>query len=72
MKREIGVRAEVVVSLAIIMVTATALVTAFLLWAHAQHLARLRPVMTRGLVEEARSPHFALGAVSDGVDWWSV
>lgn len=67
-----GVRAEIVVSLAIIMVTATALITAFLLWAHAQQLARVRPLVARGLVEEARSPRFALGAVSDGVDWWTV
>ena len=66
-----GVRGEVVVSLAIIMVTATTLLTAFLLWTHAEQLARLRPHVARGLITEARSPHFALGALTDG-DWWSV
>jgi signal transduction histidine kinase len=67
-----GVRAEVLVSLAIIMVTATALLSAFLLWAHTEQLSRLGPLVARGLIEQARSPRFALGALSDGVDWWSV
>lgn len=67
-----GIRAEVVVSLAIIMVTATALLSAFLLWAHTEQLSRLRHLVARGLIEEARSPRFALGALDDGVDWWSV
>jgi len=67
-----GVRAEVVVSLAIIMVTATALLSGFLLWSHSEQLARLRPLVARGMIEEARSPRFVLGATTEGVDWWSV
>lgn len=67
-----GLRTEVVVSLAIVMVTATTLLSAFLLWSHAEQINRLRPLVARGLIEEARSPRFALGGVSDGIDWWSV
>jgi len=67
-----GLRSEVVVSLAIVMVTATTLLAAFLLWSHAEQITRLRPLVARGLIEEARSPRFALGAVSEGVDWWSI
>jgi len=67
-----GVRSEVVVSLAIIMVTATTMLAGLLLWAHAEQLTRLQSVIARGLIEEARSPRFALGSLSDRVDWWSV
>ncbi len=67
-----GLRTEVVISLAIVMVTATTLLSAFLLRSHAEQISRLRPLVARGLIDEARSPRFMLGGVSDGVDWWSV
>lgn len=67
-----GAQSEVVVSLAIIMVTATTLLTAFFLRTHAIQIERIQGLLGRALLAEARSAAFALGVVSDGAEWWTL
>ncbi len=67
-----GLHAEILSSLAIIMLTATALLTAFFFRTHAAQVESLQELLGRALLAEARAPTFAVGAVSSGVDWWTV
>jgi C4-dicarboxylate-specific signal transduction histidine kinase len=67
-----GAQSEVVVSLAIIMVTATTLLTAFFLRTHALQVESMQVLLGRALLAEARAPTFSVGLVSEGVDWWTI
>ena len=67
-----GVQAEVLLSLAVVMVTATALLAAFFFKTHAAQVDRLRGLVGRALIAEVRSPHFALESGAAGTRWWIV
>jgi signal transduction histidine kinase len=67
-----GVQAEVVASLAIIMVTATALLTAFLFRTQAAQVETVQGLLGQALLSEARSPTYAVGMTTPGVEWWTL
>jgi signal transduction histidine kinase len=67
-----GVLAEVVASLAIIMVTATALLTAYLFRTQAAQLESVQELLGDALLAEARSPTYAVGMTTKGVQWWTL
>ena len=67
-----GVQAEVVASLAIIMVTATALLTAFLFRTQAAQVEAVQGLIGQALLAEARSPTYAVGMTTPGVEWWTL
>jgi signal transduction histidine kinase len=67
-----GIEREVVVSLAVLMASATGLLMGLFLWAQDIQSERLQPLLGRALLEEANGPVFRMGAVSPGIDWWIV
>ena len=67
-----GVQAEVLASLALVMVTAIGLLTVFFFEAHAKHLDRLAPLLGRGLREEAANSALAYRDVSASASWFRV
>jgi len=67
-----GIVGEVLVSLAVVMVTATGLLASFFIQSHASQIERLRGLLGRALVAEARGPLIAQGIASHGLRWWWV
>lgn len=67
-----GVQAEVLASLALVMLTATALLSAFFLKTNTAQIDQLQGLLGRALVAEARSPTFVMDQVSPEVRWWTV
>jgi len=67
-----GVRAEILLSLALVMLTANLLLAAFFLESHAAQLHRWQGWLGRALAEEARSPTFGLPSGAGDVAWWWV
>jgi two-component system NtrC family sensor kinase len=65
-----GVQAEVLVSLAVVMVTATALLAGFFLKTHAAQVERLRGLIGSALAAEVRSPTFELDLQTSSFQWW--
>jgi two-component system NtrC family sensor kinase len=61
---------EVLVSLAVVMVTATALLAGFLFKTHATQIERLRGLIGSALAIEARSRNFVIDLQTDPVLWW--
>ncbi|MCZ6464742.1 MAG: HAMP domain-containing protein, partial [Proteobacteria bacterium] len=72
MSRRRGVQAEVLLSLAVVMVTATALLSAFFFKTHAAQLDRLRGFVGRALIAEVQAPGFFFDAGTPGARWWIV
>jgi two-component system NtrC family sensor kinase len=67
-----GIQAEILVSLAVVMVTATGLLSAFFFKTHAAQIDRLRDAVGRALIAEVRSPTFSFSPGSEGATWWTV
>jgi signal transduction histidine kinase len=67
-----GLQAEVLVSLAIVMLTATGMLGIVLIKDHEAHVERLRDLAVRGLVAEVRSPFGPSRNRSDGARWWMI
>jgi two-component system NtrC family sensor kinase len=67
-----GIQREVVVSLAVLMASATGLLMGLFLWAQGIQSERLQPLLARALHDEANGPVFRMGGVSPGIDWWIV
>jgi signal transduction histidine kinase len=67
-----GLQAEVLASLAIVMLTATGMLGIVLIKDHEAHVERLRDLAVRGLVAEAHSPLGPLRNRSDGARWWMI
>jgi signal transduction histidine kinase len=65
-----GLQGEILLSLAVVMATATGVLAATLARSHAAASERLAALAARALVEEARSP--LAGAAVPGVLWWTV
>ncbi len=59
-------------SLALVMVTATALLAAFLFEAHASQTERLSPLLGRQLAQEARTIRLGYPAGESGASWFIV
>ncbi len=72
MSRRRGVQAEILTSLAVVMVTATGLLTAFFLKAHTAQVERLQGLLGRALSAEARTSNAILGTGTPGIEWWAV
>jgi len=72
MPRRGGVQAEVLASLALVMLTATALLAAFLLRTHAAQIERIQGLLGAALLAEASAPAFGIESAPHGLDWWSV
>lgn len=70
MVRERGVQVEVLVSLAVVMVTATVLLAGFLLKTQATQIERVRGLIGSALAAEARSPSFVIDLQTGPVRWW--
>lgn len=64
-----GLQAEVLVSLSIVMLTATGILGIVLEATHERHVHQLRELAARSLVAEARSP---LDPTVPGAHWWQV
>ncbi|MGH0037793.1 MAG: sensor histidine kinase [Myxococcota bacterium] len=71
-RRRVGIVGEVLASLAVVMLTATGLLTAFFLKSHANQVDRLRGLIGRALVAEAQGPLLAEGQLSKDLRWWLV
>ncbi len=67
-----GVQAEVLVSLALAMTTAVALLAAFFLQAHANHLERLAPALGRALAAEADRAPLGITETVGSATWFRV
>ncbi len=67
-----GIQGELLVSLALVMITATLLLAAFFLQAHAANLERLVPVLARALAAEARSSAVAYGDTVGSATWFRI
>lgn len=67
-----GVQAEVLASLALVMVTAIGLLTIFFFEAHTKHLDRLAPLLGRGLRDEAANSALAYRDVLTSASWFRV
>ena len=65
-----GLQAEILASLAIVMLTATGMLGIVLIKDHEAHVDRLRDLAVRGLVAEAHSPLGPRRNRSDGARWW--
>jgi signal transduction histidine kinase len=64
-----GLQAEIVASLAVVMLLATALLAAVLV---ASHEARLRELLGRALLAEAQASDAGLGLAVPEADWWTL
>jgi two-component system NtrC family sensor kinase len=67
-----GVQGEVLVSLALAMITAIGLLAAFLLKTHANHLEELAPLLGKGLVADAAGSTVEWGDAVGKVVWFRV
>jgi C4-dicarboxylate-specific signal transduction histidine kinase len=67
-----GVQAEILVSLALAMVTAIGLLTAFFLQAHSAHLERLVPSLGKALALEAESSAVGFGDTVASATWFRL
>jgi len=65
-----GLQAEVLLSLAVLFTTATAVFGVVLVRSHEARARQLRPMLARMLEQEARSPLAALAPVVPGQRWW--
>ncbi len=70
--RELGIQTEVLLSLAVVMVTATSLLAAFLLETHASQAERWSPLLGRHLAREARSARAGYEGGMSGARWYIV
>ena len=70
--QERGVQAEVLTSLALVMVTAIGLLAIFFFEAHAKQLDRLVPLLARGLQDEAANSALAYRDVLGSASWFRV
>jgi len=64
-----GLQAEIVASLGVVMLLATALLAAVLV---ASHEARLRDLLGRALLAEAQAREAGLGLAVPDTDWWTL
>jgi signal transduction histidine kinase len=71
-RRGWGLEAEVLLSLAVVMATATGVLAATLARAHADASERMAALAARSLVSEARSPLAEGESAAVGVRWWTV
>jgi len=69
--RRRGLQSEVLVSLAVVMLTATFVLAALLVKTHEASVRRLRPLAARALLEHARGP-LAGSPLVPGLRWWAV
>jgi signal transduction histidine kinase len=67
-----GLQSEILLSLAVVMATATGVLAATLARAHAAASERLARLAAQALVAEARSPLSAAGPGTGGARWWTV
>ncbi len=67
-----GIVGEVLASLAIVMITASAMLTAFFLKSHSNQIERLRGLVGHALVAQARGPLVVEDSLSPGIRWWWV
>jgi len=67
-----GLQAEVLVSLAIVMLTATGMLGIVLIKDHETHVDRLRDLAVQSLVAEANSPLGPSRTREDGTRWWMI
>ena len=72
MDRQRGLQAEILVNLAVGMVTATLVLGAVLVAIQEAHTARLREVLAHGLSSQARSPLLSATGGQPGSAWWIV
>ena len=72
MARRRGLQTEVLMSLALVMLAATAVLAAVLVGAHEAHLLQIRQLAARALIAEARSPLLPESVGLPGVRWWIV
>jgi signal transduction histidine kinase len=70
--RRPGIVGEVLASLAVVMVTASGILTAFFLKTHANQVERLRGLIGRALVAEAQGPLFSGDDLASELRWWVV
>ncbi|MBC8187302.1 MAG: HAMP domain-containing histidine kinase [Proteobacteria bacterium] len=66
-----GVQAEVLLSLALVMITGTALLAAFFLEINHTRIEGLHDVLGRGFASQVESPSFAVSPTDGGL-WWRV
>jgi len=66
-----GVQGEVLLSLALVMATGTALLAALLLEVNRVRIEQVHEMLGRGLLSEARSPGFAFDPWA-GASWWRI
>ena len=71
MRMRQGVQAEVLLSLALITFTATALLLAIFHQTNHARIDALHPLLARGFVAETNSPQFDVRGIKGGV-WWSL
>ncbi len=69
--RRRGIQSEVLVSLAVVMLTANALLAAFFFETHSAQTERLRGPLGRALIAEARAPVFPREPAIEA-SWWTV
>jgi signal transduction histidine kinase len=67
-----GIQSEILLSLAVVMATATGVLAATLARSHAAASERLTELAARALLERARSPLPELGEPIPGVRWWTI
>jgi two-component system NtrC family sensor kinase len=70
--RSRGLQTEVLLSLLVVMVTATAMLAGAWAHTHAAHVHRLRGLMMHALTEAARSPLTTAPPSPPGTRWWIV
>jgi HAMP domain-containing protein len=67
-----SIQAEVLASLAIVLLTSTILLTTLLLHTKASQIDALRPLIGRSLLAEANSPMLSIVGGRGPADWWLV
>jgi signal transduction histidine kinase len=72
MARRRGLQAEVLVSLAVVMVTATAVLGALLVKTHEANVRQLQQLAARSLLEDARSALPVASAPMTELRWWTL
>ncbi len=72
MARRRGLQTEVLMSLAVVMVTATGVLATVLIEAHEAHLLQIRQLAARALIAEARSPLPPDSLNLAGTRWWII
>ncbi len=70
MARRRGLQTEVLMSLAVVMVTATSVLGAVLVKAHEAHLLQIRQLAAQTLIADARSPLPPVSSELPGMRWW--